>query len=48
MSSSLNVFGQNCNDLTAAESAIFPGGICDWSKPGIGQQPLAGTWQTFN
>ena len=27
---------------------IFPGGVCDWSKPGIDQQPLAGTWQTFN
>ncbi|MFC6162459.1 DUF6351 family protein [Kribbella jiaozuonensis] len=24
---------------------IFPGGVCDWSKPGIGQQPPAGTWQ---
>ena len=27
---------------------IFPGGVCDWSKPGVDQQPLAGTWQTFN
>ncbi|TDO56107.1 hypothetical protein EV651_113133 [Kribbella sp. VKM Ac-2571] len=27
--------------------AIFPGGVCDWSQPGIGQQPLAGTWLTF-
>ncbi|MEU4294941.1 DUF6351 family protein [Kribbella sp. NPDC026596] len=27
--------------------AIFPGGVCDYSKPGIGQQPLAGTWLTF-
>ena len=26
---------------------IFPGGVCDYSKPGIGQQPLAGTWLTF-
>jgi hypothetical protein len=24
--------------------AIFPGGVCDWSKPGVEQQPLAGTW----
>ncbi|MFI5698177.1 DUF6351 family protein [Kribbella sp. NPDC051586] len=23
---------------------IFRGGVCDWSKPGVGQQPLAGTW----
>ena len=27
---------------------IFPGGVCDWSKPGVDQQPFAGTWQTFN
>lgn len=26
---------------------IFPSGVCDWSKPGVGQQPLAGTWQSF-
>ncbi|MFF0270883.1 DUF6351 family protein [Kribbella sp. NPDC004536] len=23
---------------------IFRSGVCDWSKPGVGQQPLAGTW----
>jgi hypothetical protein len=27
--------------------SIFPRGVCDWSKPGVGQQPLAGTWLTF-
>ncbi|MDA1184820.1 MAG: DUF6351 family protein [Acidobacteria bacterium] len=27
--------------------AIFPEGVCDWSKPGVGQQPLAGTWLSF-
>jgi hypothetical protein len=27
--------------------AIFPGGVCDWSKPGIGQEPLEGTWLSF-
>jgi hypothetical protein len=21
--------------------AVFPGGVCDWSKPGVGQQPAA-------
>ena len=26
---------------------IFPDGVCDWSKPGVGQQPPKGTWQTF-
>ncbi len=27
---------------------LFAGGVCDWSKPGVDQQPLAGTWLTFN
>lgn len=27
--------------------AIFPGGVCDWSKPGVEQLPLAGTWLSF-
>ncbi|WP_202875773.1 DUF6351 family protein [Kribbella speibonae] len=27
---------------------IFPAGVCDWSKPGINQQPLSGTWLAFN
>ena len=26
---------------------IFPGGVCDWSKPGVEQQPMAGTWQSI-
>jgi hypothetical protein len=26
---------------------IFPSGVCDWSKPGVEQQPLAGTWLVF-
>lgn len=26
---------------------IFPGGVCDWSKPGVEQQPLKGTWLSF-
>lgn len=26
---------------------IFPGGVCDYSKPGVGQQPPAGTWQSY-
>jgi hypothetical protein len=29
--------------LTGAQvgrlNAVFPGGVCDWSKPGVGQQP---------
>jgi len=27
------------SDLQARLEAVFPGGVCDWSKPGIGQQP---------
>ena len=27
--------------------AAFPAGVCDWSKPGVGQQALAGTWLSF-
>jgi hypothetical protein len=27
--------------------AIFPDGVCDYTKPGIGQQPLAGTWLSY-
>jgi hypothetical protein len=26
---------------------IFPNGVCDWSKPGIEQQGLRGTWLSF-
>jgi hypothetical protein len=26
---------------------IFAGGVCDWSKPGVEQQKLAGTWLRF-
>jgi len=37
--------------FTAAEAAqlkaIFPQGVCDYSKPGVGQQPPDGTWQMF-
>ena len=37
--------------FTAAETdrlrGIFADGVCDWSKPGIGQAPLKGTWLTF-
>ncbi len=26
---------------------IFPAGVCDWSKPGVEQQGLRGTWLAF-
>ncbi|HEX5097361.1 MAG TPA: DUF6351 family protein, partial [Acidimicrobiia bacterium] len=28
-------------------AAIFPDGVCDWSKPGAGAQAPASTWQSF-
>jgi hypothetical protein len=37
--------------FTAAEqarlAAIFPAGVCDWSKPGVEQKPPAITWRSF-
>jgi hypothetical protein len=27
--------------------AVFADGVCDWSKPGVNQVPLAGTWAVF-
>ena len=37
--------------FTAGEMArlkqIFAGGVCDWSKPGVEQQPMSGTWQAL-
>jgi len=24
--------------------AVFAAGVCDYSKPGLQEQPLAGTW----
>jgi hypothetical protein len=26
---------------------VFPGGVCDWSKPGVAKVPLAETWIRF-
>jgi hypothetical protein len=26
---------------------IFPEGVCDWSKPGVGQQSPVGVWRTY-
>jgi hypothetical protein len=28
--------------------AVFRGGVCDWSKPGVGQRVPVGTWLSFN
>ena len=32
-------------DEQARLAAIFPTGVCDHRRPGVAQQPLAGTWQ---
>lgn len=29
---------------TAQLNAVFPDGVCDWSKPGVNQNPLRGTY----
>jgi hypothetical protein len=31
----------------ARMAAIFPSGVCDFSKPGVGQVPLKGTYQRY-
>jgi hypothetical protein len=32
---------------TAQLKEIFPKGVCDFSKPGVGQEPTEGTWLSF-
>jgi len=27
--------------------AVFPGGVCDYSRPGVGQQITKVTWQKY-
>lgn len=34
-------------DQAARLQTVFPRGVCDWSRPGFGQQPLAGVWQSY-
>ena len=33
--------------LQAALPAVFPSGVCDYSKPGVAQQPPLGTWLDY-
>ncbi|MFW6091903.1 MAG: DUF6351 family protein [Actinomycetota bacterium] len=28
--------------------AVFPDGVCDWSRPGVGQVPLEDTWLSYD
>lgn len=39
--------GKLGNADLAELNSIFPAGVCDYSKPGVGQAPTAGTWQSF-
>jgi len=34
-------------DQLARLKAIFPQGVCDYTRPGIGQGPLQGTWRKY-
>ena len=27
--------------------AVFPDGVCDWGRPGVGQVPAKGTWRSY-
>ncbi|MFN8152078.1 MAG: DUF6351 family protein [Solirubrobacterales bacterium] len=40
-------YGSPSAGQQARLAAIFPDGVCDWSKPGPGQQAIDGTWQEF-
>lgn len=40
-------YGSPSGPQIARLNAIFPGGVCDYSQPGVGQQPVTGTWQEF-
>jgi hypothetical protein len=31
----------------ASLKAIFPLGVCDYSRRGVNQKPLAGTWLSY-
>jgi Tannase-like family of unknown function (DUF6351) len=38
-------------EFTAEQQArlesIFPDGVCDWTQPGVGQQPMDGSWPDY-
>ena len=44
-------FGDYKASFTEAQKArmktIFPAGVCDFSKPGVGQGPIKGTYQRY-
>ena len=28
-------------------AVVFPDGLCDWTKPGVGVVPIEGTWLSY-
>jgi hypothetical protein len=40
-------YGSPTPQQEARLRAVFPDGVCDYSRPGIGQQPLQGTWLSY-
>ena len=34
-------------DQMARLRAVFPSGVCDWSKPGVGEQVVREAWRRF-
>jgi hypothetical protein len=32
---------------TVRQQSTFPTGVCDWSRPGVGQQTPVGSWLTY-
>lgn len=44
----IDEYGVAFTDAQAARvHAIFPDGVCDWTKPGVGAVAPTGTWQSF-
>jgi hypothetical protein len=42
------VYGVEPTDAQIVElEGVFPDGVCDWTRPGVGQVELGGTWQTY-
>src|SRR3984957_11465371 len=42
---SVNDYGQPLSaDQTSRLKIVFPQGVCDWSRPGVGQQVTRTTW----
>ena len=40
-------YGSPTPEQVARLNAAFPDGVCDYTKPGVGQQPLEGTWLSY-